>query len=181
VAEGAGDQGRIWYSNAALELLDDRFLWDMVRADQRGMGVAKKIAKNLYDATLEFGLSRITVATEDVGSYLWARAGFIPERASWQGLKVDLYRRFVSLRRHMSQDSARLVEGIIAGDAHDDPFLVQVIARLDDRVPARVTRDPMNPEMVELGKEMLVGLHWVGNLDVATEIRRRRFEEWLRE
>lgn len=178
-ADGFGSNGaRIWFSNAALELHDDHFVWDTVKSYDRGLGVGRAIAGSLYSAAMEFGLNRITVATEDIGSFLWAEAGFTPDLGSWPGVKADLYQRYVANKRHMSQRSMGIIEGILTDPTKDNPASIHMIATLEDLVPARVTRDPRNPDRVALGKEMLVGLRWVGGLELSIEAQRQRFEEW---
>jgi len=171
----------IWGSGVALELRKQTLLWDKVESYQRGLGIGKKLGLNLLSCAKDFKLPVIEVQTENVGSHLWAEAGFFPNSTGWHLLRFELFKRLATVERYASTSSAKILRDIVSGtNLKPDPKDIKVIAELPDLVPARHTRSYRPDGMARLGQEMLVGLNWSGRLDISVKANERRLEQWLK-
>lgn len=177
-AEGREGGVTIWVAGVALELREDRILWDRLESTGRGRGLGRIMARHLLDAATALDIRKLAIVTEDVGSYLWAEAGFIPDRVVWGLLRQSLYGRLIGLQRHLSARSARILHRIVT-DPGSDPGDIRIVASLDDVVPAQHARNAMAQGTARLGQEMLVGLRWSGGIDITIQSHRQRLEEWL--
>ncbi|MEE7490424.1 hypothetical protein [Methylobacterium oryzae] len=183
-AEADGRAGSVWHAGVALELRMDRILWDDVGTKQRGLGLGKKMAASLLATADRLKVTRLDITTENVGSYLWAEAGFIPTEIAWRTLLGEIRKRLGMVQGEISQRSRGILQRILyPGSGALQPGDIRLVAQLDDVVSPRAARDPANPTAVRLGKELLVGLNWVGGLDISEgrpgPSERQRLEEWL--
>jgi hypothetical protein len=174
---GTSDSGRIWFHSPVLELRRDWFLWDRIERDPGSLvrGVAKALASDLYGVVIRLGLSAIRMPAEDVGGYLWARAGFVPDAGSWPAVQQHMVGRLVRLARHVSAERFMQVNNLLA-KGQQAPHLIHAIALLRDPVPLT---DAGDRQEQELGKALLIGSNWVGTLELGNRLSRDRFEEWI--
>jgi hypothetical protein len=169
--------GRIWFHAPVLELKRDWFLWDRVEVSgrRRGHAIAKQLARDLYDVARMLEVSSIRIAAEDVGGYLWARAGFVPDKGAWTALAQHMIVRLTQFQRHLSPERFSQVVELVKRGA-DAPWLIHAVALLADEVPSG---DPDVPGKIDLGKALLVGSEWTGTINLGNALERERFEEWL--
>lgn len=131
--------------------------------------IAKRVmlsSVGLYD---NIGVNRIAMqANIDVGGYAWARYGFSPTSDSWNDLKVHISSKLELI------DDGRILP-LIDGDisyTSDVTSIRQKIVNSDNpkdiwaiaAMPSRVLVDGTE---TTLGKAMLIGSMWKGDLDMA--------------
>jgi hypothetical protein len=177
---GVGETGRVWFHSPVLELRNDWFIWDRVERgpNESAHGIAKLLAADLHETVIRLGLSAIRIAAEDIGGYLWARAGFVPDAGSWPAVSQHVVGRLVRIARHIRPERFMQINDLLArGQA--SPQLIHAIAMLRDPVPA-TNVEPGDPAEQELGKALLVGSNWVGTLELTNTIAHDRFKEWIK-
>jgi len=178
---GTNDSGRISFHSPVLELRRNWFLWDRVERQegQNLLGVAKALAADLYEVVTRLGLSAIRIAAEDVGGYLWARAGFVPDTGSWPAIQQYVVGRLVGLARHIPPERFVQVNDLLSA-GQQTPHLIHALAALRDTVPLADALDAGGAAQQELGKALLVGSNWVGTMALENRLSRDRFEEWMK-
>jgi GNAT superfamily N-acetyltransferase len=175
--EGA-DAGRLWLQATVLEVSNTRSLLSDVWVDPkaRRRGVGKALLSNLVEMSRMLGISIVRLDARDIGGYHWAAAGFRPLSPSWRDIRDYAIRQIA----YLSLDPARQAEVTrLLIEAENHPFGIQRIARLRDRVPDPMS-DPMARELTTLGRAMLVGSSWTGELNLADTDQMALYEEWLR-
>ena len=60
-------------------------------------GIGKKILSNLAKIVQELHIDRLTLRGADIGSYMWLRAGFLPDRVDTESVKRSLVDRIDEL------------------------------------------------------------------------------------
>jgi hypothetical protein len=78
---------------------------------------------DLVDTSVKLGLREIAVeAEEDVGRYVGARFGFVPDRASWRyHIQVEAPRRLRLSEREIAPANYRAYRDLLD---RDDPLLI---------------------------------------------------------
>jgi GNAT superfamily N-acetyltransferase len=175
--EGTGETGRIWLHAAVLELRGSRLLWDGVRVDPgwRERGVSRTLAGNLVALCRQLAVRTIRIDAEEIGGYHWANAGFVPATGEWRNIR-DYALRQVPRLGLSPERVASIVQLLV--ELEQDPSTLWTIARLPDRV-LDPTSDPMARTHTTLGRALLVGAEWTGELNLDAVLQIARFEEWL--
>ncbi len=136
----------------------------------QGKGVAKELLANSVELYEQAGISKVTLfAALDVGGYAWAKYGFCPEpgRATRE--------LFSSIRERLAEldgvaEPVRAVVGRLLDS--EDPKAVWAISDLEGiSVPNRGEKTP-------LGKALLLGTHWKGQLLLDDPEARARFDHY---
>jgi GNAT superfamily N-acetyltransferase len=52
----------------------------IVKPEARGAGIGRLLMADLIDTPLRMQLDKVTIEAKDIGRYVWARIGFIPDR-----------------------------------------------------------------------------------------------------
>lgn len=164
-----------------------------ITAAKRGQGIAQAVNRNMMSWYAEKNIERIRLVTDNVGTYLWARAGFVPDAAEWKHLRRSLSRRLDFLEAHPPQDGP-LPDGCVkklrALLRDDDPKSYWAVVDQTQPVyglpvgraltmywtPSDMRADfPFNAEAEKL--EEMPGYH--GELDFADAAAMARFRTFL--
>jgi GNAT superfamily N-acetyltransferase len=121
--------------------------------DYQGRGVAKDVFREAMPFYQRIGMKRIEViASSSGGGYAWARYGFVPDRSDWERLV-----RTLANRSNKPKGTDELVDSVdLANPKH--------IWRIADS---------------DIGKELLRGRAWRGQLDLADAEQMRRFQTYV--
>jgi GNAT superfamily N-acetyltransferase len=132
-----------------------------VRMDFRGRGVGFQLVANCYDLAESLSLKRLTVTAVDDGSYLWAKAGFVPFRRVWNetSLKDTIARKL-----HLIPGvSWAMRDEVYTALGSDDPHSIYILVGMRDPVPSTAVAGTRVP----LGRALLAesGATWAGSLE----------------
>ena len=123
-----------------------------------------RTSMGLYQA---YGIKSVSVtANIDVGGYAWARFGYVAR--DWQTLRAELKRRVESMAAGGMRISTRDQEGnrgsrAVAGISADEKArILQVLASNDPKTVWAVADMKLNGR--DIGKELLLGTHWKGDI-----------------
>lgn len=179
VATGHAGPQRLWLHNTVLELADAAFLLDRVEVSAPNQ--RRRVARTLCAATVGtarlLGLSSVRVSARDVGGYVWARAGFLPQPGAWMEIAGHATRQLRRIER--LSDADFLAAQALLADLRRDPAALNALARLDTPVPNPERRETSDPETVPLGAALLIGASWDGELPLAPGPAMDTFVEWL--
>lgn len=133
-------------------------------------GIAKRILGNSLELYDRLGIERVSLtAGLEVGGYAWARYGFKPEskeslRELQDEVRWNLDQLGVSTRTHSLV--SRLLDS-------DDPKSVWTLSDLDMMVTG------YDGGRMKLGKALLMGTAWDGELDLKDDESRERFQQYV--
>ena len=128
-------------------------LWE----DKQGGSIAKTVLKDSFKLYDELGVSRVELeANIDVGSYAWAKYGFLPTDKAWAQLRVKLSERIESLS--VPRDVEDMLLALIESD---DPRTIWLIAD--------------SP----YGKDLLLSASWDGYIDLKNAQAMDRFKGYI--
>lgn len=178
--EGREGNAVVWYNSTTFDLREAHFYEDGIKIDSRfrGAGHAQRIVGNIADLAVELEVTRIELHTEDVGGYMWARAGAVP-MGETAFLRDDMRRRLDRLMVRRAIVPARHQEVVRLIDAvRLDPKAMWAIANLKDDVESSHVRDLNGDRRWALGKELLTGSRWHGVIRLDDPLARAVFEAW---
>jgi GNAT superfamily N-acetyltransferase len=137
-----------------------------LKPSARGQGIWQKILSANMNFYEQHGIDRIEVSTKDVGGYLWASCGFVPEQSSWLELRKEINTRL---------EKARI-------DGLPDVIYNRVKGRLESSDPRSIwqiadNRYPVNG--VELGKVLLNDTEWFGSFSLRDPEMMERFRAYV--
>lgn len=170
----------IWLHASRLDLRDLSFYQDGLAIDhtRRGAGLAQRLVGNAADLGATLGISRMTLDAEGIGGYMWVRAGAVPV-GDWTGLRIEIEARLDRLRRRRQIGEAEItdVRRMIAA-GQERPAIIRSIAALRDEVRSSHRLNPSDPERIPLGKELLIGTRWRGEIDLGDTATRDILQAW---
>lgn len=176
-----GSEGNavVWLHASRLDLRDMSFCHDGLNIEhtRRGGGLAQRLVGNVADFGATMGVTRMTLDAEGIGGYMWAKAGAVPV-GDWTGLRIEVEARLERLRRRRQIDKA------ITGDVRRllargsaQPTIIRSIAGLPVDVRSSHRLNPGDPDRIPLGKELLIGARWRGEIDLGDRLTRDIFED----
>ncbi len=118
--------------------------------DKKGLG--KRVLNNLLSFCDSQGLSKITLSAVDVGSYTWARMGFVPSKGGWERLRGDI----------MVDISYDIGDPEISSSKRKG--LENMLKFLQKSTDPKDIRKLANDK--QFGKELLLNRAWYGELDL---------------
>lgn len=134
------------------------------RAGRRGEGAGKQFFRTSMGEYIAAGVSQVRVtANIDVGGYAWARFGYLPaDQGAWDGL-----RRFLRTRLDVLQDVT--------------PEQKKAVTRILDKDDRRALWEVADATISgrKIGKELLLGSHWSGKIELSNEEQMRRFTAYV--
>ncbi|MFO0271384.1 MAG: hypothetical protein ACK53W_12720 [Gemmatimonadota bacterium] len=136
------------------------------RAGSRGQGAGSSFFRTALGTYVKHGVTRIGVtANIDVGGYAWARFGFVPQQSAWDSLRTGFKARVQSptMYRTLTPDQRRDLVSIL-----DDP---------DPRAMWKLADAEVGGQ--KIGKDMLLGTNWRGEVDLTDEANVRRFVSYV--
>ena len=177
---GRSANAEIWFNYARFDLREMRFYEDGIRIDEkfRGAGHAQRLVGNIADLADRLGVSKIVLSTEQVGGYLWARAGAVPIGRTGD-LRDEIKKRLRRAAVRTPFEATRLGQVSTLIEAiGSNPRAIWGIANLPDMVEAAEGR-PLNGDRTwALGKELLTGCRWDGEIALDDPLARGVFETW---
>ena len=182
VKEAHGETGEVWWHQRALDLKGRLFKAErmVVPIDQQRKGKGRVLMADLVDTSLRLGLREIAVEAQDVGRYVWARFGFVPDRGSWRyHIQVEAPRRLRLSERQIKPANYRAYRDLLD---RDDPLVIREIARWSDMVDSTRSYDgDGNPEKIAIGKAVLLETpaDWYGTFRLEDLETKRIFEEYV--
>lgn len=167
--------------SALLFNLDDDFRYvhldnfTVTDSKRHGAGTARQFLKNLMEVmeNPDFDLAIISLHANNIGSYAWAKFGFVPDDDSWQKVRNNAQATFErdSLKFRTSAEERELLEKIIKSDNPQDIWL------LADLASPMLSNRP-NIESMKLGQRLLIGNPWEGNLERDNPLAMQRFNAY---
>jgi hypothetical protein len=180
--EGNEGNRQVWFQANSIHIRDGFIYHDRmdVSAEHRGQRMAQSLMRGVHEFMLQMNIKRMQLDAQDIGGYLWASAGFRPV-GSWSSLSYDIHRRLSRLRtfNQVSDDDLRNIGRILA-EGENDPRMFWALARMKKPVTSSHRRSLSDPDVIALGKELLIGVNWKGELDLDDRFSRLVFERWLR-
>lgn len=137
-----------------------------LRKNLQSGGIAKDILSSSFSLYEQLGVNRVELfANIDVGGYAWAKYGFSPTSASAPTLAAYLRDKLndFDLSPAARAATTKLIDGL-----PNDPTLIWAISDIDI---------PMNGST--LGKQLLLGSRWRGELVLKNETAMRRFNAYV--
>ncbi|WP_050579472.1 GNAT family N-acetyltransferase [Rhizobium leguminosarum] len=125
----------------------------------RGYGVA--LARNAFRLARHLGFARLGVTAIDVGSYVWAKSGFLPTAESWE--EGNSKQRIAECLERIDEltwsDKAKVYQEL----SSSDPTTLWMISDFGELVRSTRNRNSRLP----LGKVLLTesGASWYGTLE----------------
>lgn len=123
------------------------------------------MARNTIRLAKQLNLKRVGVSAIDTGSYVWARAGFLPEVESWQS--DNCLGKILRVLESIDGIDWRFREQIYARLHPDRPEGIWFISDLREVVPSTVKPGSHLP----IAKVLLIESEasWRGHLELQTE------------
>ena len=140
---------------------------DYFRASSKHRGIGKDILRSHFAEYIRIGVDKIeTLANIDIGSYAWARYGFVPRNPASLARSVRHKAREAGIFGDLAQSHrdyvSRILDDLESGDA-------TAAWRLSDlRIGER-----------NLGKELLTDLSWNAELDLNDRDQVARFKQYV--
>ena len=161
--EGGGSLHRAFDFQA--KAVDHSYL--QLPRDAQGAGIAKKLLASQIETYKQLGLEKVTLhANIDVGSYAWAKYGFVPNSDSWQTLKRQLLEKLERVATVRIPKAVKDRVKVILRS--EDPRAIWALADLPDAVEGKV-----------IGKELLMNTHWFATLPLNDPEAMGRFNNYV--
>lgn len=136
--------------------------------ESQGQGVAKEVLGNLVDYAQENGIDRISlVANIDVGSYAWAKFGFVPEQSEWD-----------YAFRVRDPIQARLDAGVQI-PAESRAIVDTALATKDSHAFWDIVDAPGTFPLLQGTRDATPGIDWSGRLEFKDEAAMARFHKYV--
>ena len=144
----------------------------LVPPRKQGGGVAKKILRNSMNTFKKMGVKKVELDAVSIGSYAWARYGFVPDELYWKkSMKRRIEGRAAELCDRDHQDRRQLFDRVLQA-LTDDPHSIWDIADVN----AEIQLD--GGESIPIGKALLIDNSWAGYLALDDEQAMRRFNAY---
>lgn len=148
----------------------------------QGTGLAKKVFGAIVDTVQQSfpNMNKLRVeAKGSVGGYAWAKFGFVPTAESWRELRKELRDRRDGIRDQLNEAEIKAIDHCINSQ---DPHAIWQLA--DMNKPAQLAPKPsIRFHYVHgadtVGKCLLLGSDWDGELDFKDSQAVTRFNEYL--
>jgi hypothetical protein len=135
---------------------------------------------DLVDSSVRLKLRQIAVEAQDVGKYVWARFGFVPDRNAWKyQVQIEAQRRLIRSKHQIGHAKFDAYQDLLG---RDDPRLIREVARWGDPVDSLTEFDQNgNAAKVAIGKAVLLetSANWFGTFDLEDEETMRIFREYV--
>lgn len=137
----------------------------------QGQGVAKELLANSIELYEQAGINRVTLmAALEVGGYAWAKYGFSPLPGRNTRELFSAVRERLAAIDGLADPVRAVVNRLLESD---DPKAIWAISDLEG---IKVTQQGRS---VALGKALLLGTHWQGELRLDDPQARARFDQYI--
>ena len=178
--EGREGNARLWMQTTKIRVNAIHFYEDGLTIDhkRRGVGLAQRLMGNVIDLAASMGASTVGLDTNDIGGYVWAKAGFVPR--DWTSFELQVDARLRALQRSKGKvgevEEATIQAMLSAG--RRDPKVIRSIAGRETDVRSTNRREPGDPERIGIGKQLLIGTNWDGELVLRDDESMEIFNKW---
>ena len=166
-----------------------------VSASLQKEGISKTVNGHLFRLYQEIGIEKITMSAAFIGTYAWARVGFVPEQDDWNKLRYQIGKRLDYLEQNPSPQEGPLpykyVDALRGALKSDDPknfwFIVdQGYPYYGTSMGKLLTLDIEDlPEKIPRDKKAKIAFlscsGWLGSLDMKDPDCVQRFEAYIYE
>ena len=164
--EGREGNARLWMQTTKISVNALHFYEDGLVIDhkRRGMGLAQRLIGNVVDLASAMGAGSVELDTNDIGGYAWAKAGFVPK--DWTSLRLQVEARLAALQRssgRVGEAEETTINAMLSAGGRD-PRIIRSIAGRETEVRSTNMREPGDPERVAIGKQLMIGTNWNGEL-----------------
>ncbi len=183
VFEGS-DGSSIWRAfrkDASGKLFVEHFSFDSAHMGKGGGKAVLRCSVGVYQ---KLGVDRMTLnANGDVGGYVWARFGFIPE--DWEKVRSNLKNILDSIQSGNHRNQTRNKDGTgsasnITAKFSDDAFMkISEMLKSDDPSVIGDIAGLTGTSGREIGKELLLGSLWSGELNLNDKRAMGVFNKYL--
>ena len=144
----------------------------------RGTGAVPAMLSNQIDLYKKMGLSSVQLgANIDVGSYAWAKYGFVPKtEVDWRYLKNNMQSDWQQMKPQVDPAQADHVDRILADP---DPHAIWDLADVPYKAPQGWQRRGSG-DNTTIGKALLMNKSWSGKLDLNGEDSMARFNDYVK-
>jgi GNAT superfamily N-acetyltransferase len=158
------------HANGRFEVHHDYF---RVHENAQGDGIGKKVIGGQMALYRKLGVDDITVhANIDIGTYAWAKYGFLPSATEWNRL-----RRAYKSGVEWAQITPEQHQALAAILDNPDPHAMWAFA--DTKIVDR-RNEGMGEKAPSVGKQnILAGGSWQGQLVLNNEIQSKRFDDYV--
>lgn len=171
------DNVQVWFHSSTLDLRSKGKGPESNQDDlgihraHRGEGLVQRLMANVAAFALRMHVTRITLKTDDVGGYMWARARAVPV-GSWLQIRDAVNSRITAFENHDRVDAAtaRVVRNLVL-QGEDDHRLIRALSNLDMMIQT-------HRGLYTLGQHLLAGVEWEGEINLADRETRTHFRRW---
>ena len=140
-----------------------------VREDFQKKGYGRSLTRNSYRLAAALGFNCISLTAMHVGSYSWARLGFMPTISSWNGANCigKIRVRLLALRQYLSRD---LYLEVLDYVTSSEPEVIWLIADKEEMIPSQ------SGHLIPLGVALLYesGASWYGTIELKSCVTRSK-------
>ncbi len=133
---------------------------------------------HVVDFAASMGAATVGLDTNDIGGYVWAKAGFVPR--DWTSFELQVDARLRALQRSKGKvgevEETTIQAMLLAG--RRDPKVIRSIAARETEVRSTNRREPGDPERIGIGKQLLIGTNWDGELVLGDDESMEIFSKW---
>ncbi len=178
--EGREGNARLWIQTTRISVNAVHFYEDGLAIDhkRRGVGLAQRLMGNVVDLAGSMGAGSVELDTNDVGGYVWAKAGFVPR--DWTSLRLQVEARLSALQRssgRVGEAEETTINAMLSAGGMDTK-VIRSIAGRETEVRSTNMREPGDPERVAIGKQLLIGTNWNGELVLGDKESMEIFRSW---
>ena len=162
---------RIFQNIVGKKVVDHEFF--RIPASGQGHGTAKKFLSNSFAMYERSGVDEVKLhANIDVGSYAWAKYGFVPNQESWDKLRGELGHKLLNLA--MSDSDRMAVHSVLS---NKDPHSIWLLSDCDIQASLKEGYDSGYTDKV--GKLLLMNRHWRGAINLHDPLAMKRFHAYV--
>lgn len=140
---------------------------NLINVQDQGKNLGTALTENILELSDQIGLYSVSLETEDIGGYYWAKVGFLPTNSAWEELKEQIQNDLSTLHDTLSEKSRFQLTNILS---ENDPQAIWELADLSEEVGDS-----------KLGQQLLIGKKWDGRLYLGDEIQEERYKSYFTE
>ncbi len=146
-----------------------------VEASHQGMGIAKKLMANLLNTAEAIGAQSMDLYANEKGGYAWAKFGFKPMESWVDNLRVELRYRLRQYRTELNKTAEGRevfanVEKLLSLPVAEMVWPISdIVYKVKPNEETAALLKLSEQEMAPLGKCLLMGCRWFGELELSPD------------